>query len=131
MDNETKYGCSKCGKQKSRGEFHETNGTDRKKKVTAHCAECRKEARYTKLFPDQTCAQCFRHRKLDLHSVCVECNADSALRQCTKCLDTLPMYFSFYGIKRVCKTCEPVLRRRRAEEAKRRAESESRAQQSL
>lgn len=105
------YTCSRCNDDKPSRDFHEAKPSDRKRSVTSRCKECRREARYERLF-ETVCAQCLRHRALDKNKVCKKCNADSGLRQCRgPCVELLALYMEFDGRRTTCKTCRNNLRR--------------------
>ena len=105
------FRCSGCGIVAPRETFHESPCEDRVRPVTSQCRSCRSGAYYARKYPNSTCTSCSQNRRLDKNGVCPRCNEDAGLKQCKRCGDLLPLAWSFYAERKVCKLCLAQQRR--------------------
>lgn len=96
-----KLRCSKCGDVKFVSEFHKSRGSFRG--ATHRCRSCRSSSYYASRYPE-TCACCQKNRPLDKNGQCRVCNLEAGLRQCRKCGEIKPLFLSFHGASKVCKS---------------------------
>lgn len=113
------FRCTKCGKDLDERHFHErpTYGSDRRRRVSYDCRECRRrcrtyprdyaaeyEQRMAKRFK-RPCRWCQRSRKLDPNGNCRACNRTRGLKKCRKCGVVLPILMKFNAKQADCRDC--------------------------
>lgn len=101
------FTCSKCRTPKDREDFHESASKDRTRTVTSRCRACRSKSYFEKRYKT-VCSTCLEHRRVDKNQSCPKCNELSAMRQCRKCDEVLPVLMMFEGLRKVCRTCRKI-----------------------